>query len=228
MIINHQYKFIYLKTRKTASTSLEIALSKFCGPLDIITQISEKDEIIRRESGYPGPQNDKIDYKYYSLQDWRKWLFSRKAKKIYNHIPAAEVQRYIPRRIWEDYFIFTFVRNPYDKAISRYYWDLSRMNKTPEINEYLSSLPADKLSDWQIYTIDDQIVADKVYQYEDFENSLKELKNTLDLPESLKLPYAKGGHRKPKTNHRDLLSPETIEIIYKKCKKEIQYFGYHP
>ncbi|MEL6382956.1 MAG: chondroitin 4-O-sulfotransferase, partial [Cyanobacteria bacterium J06626_18] len=33
MIISHEYKFIFLKTRKTAGTSIEIALSKFCGPL---------------------------------------------------------------------------------------------------------------------------------------------------------------------------------------------------
>lgn len=228
MIINHQYKFIYLKTRKTASTSLEITLSKFCGPQDIITQISKKDETIKQSKGYPGPQNEKINYKYYSLKDWIRWLFRLESKKFYNHMPASEVQQYIPREVWENYFIFTFVRNPYDKAISRYYWDLSRISETPEINEYLGSLPTDQLSDWKIYTIDDQIVADKIYRYEELENSLKELENTLGLPESLKLPHAKGGHRKPKTNHRDLLTSETIEYVNKQCKKEIKHFGHKP
>ena len=37
MIISHKHKFIFFKTRKTAGTSLQIALSEFCGSDDIIT-----------------------------------------------------------------------------------------------------------------------------------------------------------------------------------------------
>ena len=43
MIASHQHRFIFLKTRKTAGTSVEIALSKVCGPDDIITEISPED-----------------------------------------------------------------------------------------------------------------------------------------------------------------------------------------
>ena len=39
MIVSHSRKFIFLKTRKTAGTSLEIALSKYCGPEDVLAPI---------------------------------------------------------------------------------------------------------------------------------------------------------------------------------------------
>ena len=57
MILSHKYKYIFIKSFKTASTSLEIALSKFCGTKDIITPIIDEDEKIRKANGFNGPQN---------------------------------------------------------------------------------------------------------------------------------------------------------------------------
>ena len=40
MIISHKYKFIFIKTRKTAGTSMEIYLSQYCDDNDIVTPIT--------------------------------------------------------------------------------------------------------------------------------------------------------------------------------------------
>ncbi len=37
VIVSHEHGFIFMKTRKTAGTSVEIALSRICGPDDVIT-----------------------------------------------------------------------------------------------------------------------------------------------------------------------------------------------
>ena len=57
MILSHKYKYIFIKSFKTASTSLEIALSKYCGKEDVITPIINEDEKIRKINGFNGPQN---------------------------------------------------------------------------------------------------------------------------------------------------------------------------
>jgi len=43
MIISHKYKFIFIKTVKTAGTSIEVFLNNYCGEEDIITPIHPKD-----------------------------------------------------------------------------------------------------------------------------------------------------------------------------------------
>lgn len=56
-IINYSKKFIFVKTNKTAGTSLEIALSQFCGADDVIGQIMKEDENLRRKLGFRTSKN---------------------------------------------------------------------------------------------------------------------------------------------------------------------------
>ena len=48
MIISHSRKFIFVKTYKTAGSSLEIALSKYCAKGDILTPLDGEEEAQRR------------------------------------------------------------------------------------------------------------------------------------------------------------------------------------
>ena len=41
MIFSELHNFLFLKGRKVASTSFEVALSKICGAEDVITPISQ-------------------------------------------------------------------------------------------------------------------------------------------------------------------------------------------
>ena len=75
MLISHRHKFIFLKTQKTAGTSLEIALSAFLSKQDVITPLSRKwpwpseDESTRREPGLPGPSNCLAPFQAYRPED---------------------------------------------------------------------------------------------------------------------------------------------------------------
>ncbi len=114
MIISHKYKFIFLKITKTAGTSVEISLSRFCDDDDIISPISLEDEGIRKPLGKK-PQN----YLDFDVQ-------GNEYKKYFNHITPKEIQCVVEPSIWDSYYKFCFERNPFDRAISLYYFTLQK------------------------------------------------------------------------------------------------------
>ncbi|MCF6153330.1 MAG: chondroitin 4-O-sulfotransferase [Candidatus Kuenenia stuttgartiensis] len=226
MIISHKYKFIFLKTRKTGGTSIEIALSKFCGDKDIITPIFPEDEMIRKELGYRGPQNYFISYARYSFKDLKNRVLHGEKKKFYNHIPACKVLKCVGIKVWNSYYKFCFERNPWDKSISRYYWDTEKYKLNQPYEEYILTLSKKFISCYEIYTINGQIAVDKVGLYENLNEEIDMIGQKIGLPEKLVLPRAKGAYRKDKRPYQDLIVDREREYVRNICKNEIQLFGY--
>ena len=120
MIISHKHRFIFMKTSKTAGTSIEIELSKFLGPQDVITPISEDDEALREDWGGHGPQN-------YEIRANTPFIKKMKAERcwqggFYNHMSALEVKNLVDPDVWQNYFKFCVVRSPWERVVSNYYW----------------------------------------------------------------------------------------------------------
>ncbi len=227
MIISHKHKFIFLKTRKTAGTSIEIALSKYCGENDIITKVTRKDEKIRRELGYRGPQNFYLPYPKFTLRYWVRYLDRLRYWDYYNHMPAIRVKSIIDRRSWETYFKFCIERNPWDKAVSLYYWRTRKMNPKPNLLEFLQTVDVNHLSNFEIYSIDGDLAVDYVGLYENLDMEIDTIGEMLELPNKLKLPKAKGSTRKDKQNYTNSIGTQEKKIIAKVCEREIALFGYN-
>lgn len=226
MIISHRYRFIFLKTLKTASTSIEIALSKYCGPQDVITWIAPEDEKVRRALGYLGPQNCGIPVPRYTVKDWLLVVMQRKRLKYYNHMPARRVRSGIGRHVWDSYYKFCFERNPWDRVVSLYFWKNRNRNPRPTFGEFLQNANKYSLSNWYIYAIREKIVIDHVGLYEDLELELERIAERLMLPGKLLLPRAKSGYREDQRRYWEIIGEAEREVITKICSREIAHFGY--
>jgi len=232
MIISHKHQFIFLKTTKTAGTSVELALSRFCGPNDIITPLSSEEEQKRREIGGTPPQNYLPTSRFqYTGLDWWKLLSRGKTPNRYmEHMPARKIRRRIGREAWNQYFKFCIARNPWDRVISQYYWrqkDL-REEEMPSIMEFLESRHTQSLrrKGFNLYTLGGEVVVDKICLYEKLREDLEEVRQHLELPESLELPKAKSGIRRDKRHYSEVLSEAEKNRIAELFKEEIQLLGY--
>ena len=227
MIISHKYKFIFLKTQKTAGTSIEIALSKYCGADDIITPVSPEDEKTRRDLGYPGPQNYLSIWDYGVLYVAKRLLKRGKKPRFYNHISAKKVRANIGEQVWNSYYKFCFERNPWDRIVSQYYWRY-RSEPRPTISEFVGSKSplCLKRKGFELYTIDGQVAVDKVCRFENLSEELEVIRKQFGIPEKLELPRAKSGYRKDKRSYRDILGEEEKVKIAERFRDEINLMGY--
>jgi hypothetical protein len=226
MIISHKRKFIFLKTNKTAGTSIEIALSEFCGEKDIITPIFPKDEQVRKSLGFRGSQNYKIPFPQYLLSDWISFFIKGKRKQLYDHICASKVKGLIGEEVWNRYYKFCFERNPWDRVISLYYFQTREPR--PSISEFIESGKVSILKQrgFLLYTIDGELAVDKVYLYENLYNEIEKISKRFGFPHRPNLPNAKGNYRIDKRHYREILSHEERLKITKMFAQEINLFGY--
>ena len=225
MIINHRYRFIFLKTVKTAGTSVEIALSKFCTPADVVTPISDEDEQLRRELGYQGPVNYRLPLRKYSLRDWARLLLKRRRLEFYNHAPAKFVRQHVDRDVWDTYFKFTVERNPFDKVVSQYYWDYRGEPPLP-LDEWVRRGRGSRIRAFDIYSINGEVAVDRILRYEKLREELGAIARHLGLPEPLQLPRAKGAFRKDRRPYREIMGEEARRTLAEVYARELALLDY--
>ncbi len=228
MIISHKYKYIFLKTTKTAGTSVEISLSRFCGPDDIITPIVLSDEKIREElEVFPQNYTRPLKLREYKFKNVADWVTGRKTPEkmlFWNHAPAKFVKEQIGTEIWDTYFKFCFVRNPWDRALSRYYWNIKKTGQIKDLDESLKE--NDPNSNWKIYTIDDVVAVNYVGKFENLMDELCYICDKLNIPFDKWLPQAKGNIRSDKRHYSEVLTEQQANYIREKSTAEIERFGY--
>ncbi len=228
MIVSHEHKFIFLKTKKTAGTSIELALSGLCGDADIITPLTQIDEALRE--GRRGAQN----WRRHSWWGSPRPFFKRRFLKFtavdygfYNHMPAERARALLnDDKLWRSYFKFAFDRNPWDRQVSWYHHRYRRKAVPPPFAAFIERDPRARLNNYEIYSIGGDVAVDFVGRFETLEADLAHALAQVGLKLDEALPRAKTTFRTSDKPYRDYYDDETREIVGTWYQREIKLLGY--
>ena len=200
MVISHKYRFIFIKTGKTAGTSIEVFLSSVCGPDDVLTPI------------YPIVESHT----------------PRNHAGFYNRMPAHEIREKVGPSIWQSYFKFCVERNPWEKTVSYFHMARARYGEQLSMDQFLGSkeLPIN----YPRYTeLNDasKVIVDRVILYEDLQNGLNEVFGRLHIPFGGSLePRAKSNYRSDRRPYTEVFTPDQAEFVRRVYLPEIELHGY--
>jgi hypothetical protein len=224
MLVSHRHKFIYTKTVKTAGTSVESYFERFCMPENEWTFTDGRSEYVS-ESGI-------IGYRGSKPPENCKW---------WNHMPAALIRKKIGNEIWTSYFKFCVIRNPYEKALSAFFF-FRRLDNPPTHTASLNSNDLNKeradFEDWlqhsnrlpidrDKYFIEGKFCLDDVVRYETLATDLERICARIAVPWNRSwLPTLKAGIRPLNANVETLYTENSRKIVETVYSLELEYFDY--
>lgn len=228
MIISHRYKFIFVKTAKTAGTSIEAFLSPKCGPEDVVTPISPPVEghEPRNYKGYLNPIPQLVR-RPQGIRSALSHIF-QKGDRFYNHMPAAQIRQRTSKEVWDSYFKFCVERNPWDKTLSHYHMAKHRAGGALSLDEYFAKgrFPLNYFR----YTdpSGQHVIVDRVLRYEHLMTDLAEVFSQLSIAFDGSLGIrAKSEYRKDRTPYQQVFNEQQRRVIEQVFAREIELHHYH-
>ena len=207
MLISDSHKFIFVHVRKAAGSSIRDTLE----PLSLVK---------------PTDTWSKLKSRFFNVEtDYHKYAFRQ-----HDDINAAK--RLMPEDLFESYFKFAFVRNPWDRLVSEY--EFIRRRSDHGRHSKVIKMDFDKYIVYQSRRFDAHqinMLADKNGKVlMDFVGKFENLQDDWNrVTEKLGIKNKELSHRK-KAGIKDYSSyytPETRALVGELWKKDIEAFGYH-
>tara|TARA_Y100001933_G_scaffold117815_2_gene117760 strand:- start:5103 stop:5753 length:651 start_codon:yes stop_codon:yes gene_type:complete len=212
MRISHKHKFIFTAIPKTGTTTIGNVLDRYV-------------DVRYGKFGWSFPgmnrnQNNSHEDKtrHAKLDEVKKDLF------------ADDIETF------DSYFKFTFVRNPWDRCVSSWFYALKRAERGsgPHIDlvkkyktfqswvgEKLYKSAPDSCSCWLFDSAENQIM-DFIGRFENLQEDFNTICDKIGIPHQ-QLPHR---NKSKHTHYTEYYDDETKQIVAEKFAKDIEYFGY--
>lgn len=214
MIISLKHNYIYIRTRKTGSSTIESILRKNLGPDDIVVKESLDTLTPILKPGVKLPEDE----------------------GLITHVPISRVKPLIREDIWDRMFLFTSERHPYDKALSFTHYRLELMGeikrdrmlaKHDGFEGYLDrTVRRGKYSSFVYYSIDGKSVANDYIRLETMRDDMHRIGARIGVPMPDEMPHKRETERIEHRPARDVLTAAQKDIVFDFCRPEFELLGY--
>lgn len=214
MLVSHRNEFIFIKTHRSASTSIEVLLQPFCADdanWDIITHEEKQPMLIDKQGiiGYRGPAANRDSIIYHS------------------HMSIGELTSLLGLETVNKYFKFCVIRDPWTRLVSAY-MDFPSSGRDFErfVRERYHVY-----DDWKLYTIDDQVAMDFVIRFDYLKSDLKKVLAKIGIHTKIinhMKEFKKTKEKRRGLKWKSFYSKELNEFVQKNFEKEIANFGFVP
>ena len=216
MLMSYSHRFIFIHIAKTGGLSAR----------DILEPYGEEPEKFKIQRPLP-----EINGKHNIFHDvWRSLLLHATARDALNELPAE---------IFNTFFKFAIVRNPWDWHVSMYHFILREPKSTPHnLVKRLGSFEAyikevvntdfrfpkgiTKFQNEMIVDEQGKLLVDFVGHYENLEEDFAKIFQRIGINASL--PHLNRSHH---SDYRDYYTDETRQMIAEHYAQDITLFGYN-
>ncbi len=221
-IISHDHRFIFVHIPKTAGTSITRALLSQEVPLyrKAIRKLTHLHTRL-----LPGPASPRLSQ-----------------PPIPKHAKAKDIKKMVGRKIWNSYFTFAIVRNPWDLMVSSYHWWLQHAEIWEKLQPYheavramdgfdrfiRSDLGRERINeargdifDW-LTDEDGGIIVDYVARYEQLQDEYNKICQITGIP-PVSLPQTNTTRR---SDYRDYYDDQSQKLVQERFHRTIKQFGY--
>lgn len=225
VLVSHRYKFIFLKTKKTGSTSVDAFFEKFC-----VSENDEKHFKIQHGAKQKVSEYGIVGSRFNQGKSSDEWR---------NHKPAAVVKDLLGDTLFHTYHKFSIVRNPWDKAVSIYHYHNGHRHGS--FVEFIQKGMLQKLStvqrgkhsiDWYIHSLNGTPICDTYLRFENLRDDVERLciklgiqnYNINDFPH-----FKKSSSRNHYSNYYKVdgvLDRNAVETVRQFYANEVEKFNY--
>lgn len=214
MIVSHKYRFIFLRTEKTGGTSLTEALQ----------EVLDADDLNAALTRPPWAKYSPIHHGALR-RTFPQWF------GLHRHATAKQVRAIVGPRAFDSYCKFAIERNPWDRQMSLYFhrewkkgkqgvnFDRDMRSVIYRNTEYV------RLNNWSIYTIGNEIVADRILRYETLAQDVARLLAHLDIESKIEMPRRRS-YSSDRQHYSTYYSDWTRNLVERWYGREIEALGY--